>query len=366
MYSELLFGKPLTLLLYEDLVEYFRPAKLESNTLEFKSYVVKGEKGKEADKDRRERENAILKTICGFLNSEGGIIIWGTPEGVEVDIEGVKDKEFYGELTPVPVNIPKDQFIARVVNSITPSPAGVLYHQIPCEGGFIYLFEAARSLFPPHQFQNIYYMRLDGHTRAAPHHYIEALMKQIKSADINGFIRNDNSIPSKTHGIVPFVLNVHNFSKYITGLNVSYTLISDYGLVFYEEEQDMDVNKSQGRIDADVPIGKPLHYNMPFSRTFYIALPEREGTGEFNVKLITYADNSPAKISMYKYEVFRRTMSPTPQIRLKSKEENLLSFLHSDSLGKTEEERAGEADVFKLGDARYHWDKTPMRKILDP
>ena len=52
---------------YDDVVSFFKEEKTESDKIEFKSFFS-NEKEHEADK-----ENAILKSICAFLNSEGGL-----------------------------------------------------------------------------------------------------------------------------------------------------------------------------------------------------------------------------------------------------------------------------------------------------
>jgi len=365
MYSALLFNKPLSEIQYQDVVTYFTTPKPESQNVEFKAYVVKGTSEKDTD-----RIAGVIRTICGFLNSEGGILIWGSPEGKEVINNGTSEKVFEGNPTPVAPNLTKDQFIAKIVDSITPTPNGILYHQILCPGGgYIYLFEVARSIYPPHQFKNIYWMRLDGNTRAAPHYYVEALMKQIKFADLRGFIRNGNSMTATRHGIVPFTLSIHNFSRHITAHNVHYSLSSDYGYVFYEDENnDLDINNMRhlGRRDLYIPITPALHHSMPARKNFYIALPEWQGIRNLQIGLAAYADHCPAKVSIYHYECFETSRSPTPNIRLIKAEENNLAYELTDSLGKTEEERALEKDTIAISMMQKNWPKTPMYKKLDP
>jgi|GEM_PF-636837 len=364
MYSELLFEKKLAEVTYDDVVVYFSTGKLENQHIEFKSYFV-SEKAKQQE-SHKDREKAIIRTICGFLNSYGGIIIWGSPEGKVVENEGVKDKEFLGALTPVPVNSPKDQFISKIVMSISPTPTGVFYHQIPCpEGGYIYIFEIERSLFPPHQYLDIYWMRLDGQTKAAPHHYIEALMKQVKHADIRGYVQNESSMTATRHGVVPFMLGIYNFSRYITAMNVSYSLICEHGIFFYHDEEINLATAPQGKTDGNVLAEASLHYNMPFGKKFYIALPESSAGSTLEIRLYIYADNSPMKVSTYQYQIFRSGSSPTPQIKLIQKEENLLSFEYSDGLGKTDEQRAIESNKMVAEQARDKWRYTPMYKMLD-
>jgi predicted HTH transcriptional regulator len=76
-YTPLLFGKnTLTDLKAEDLRRYFSEPKEESDKLEFKSFPLIAGKHDHSG----EREKAVLRTICAFLNTEGGILIWGAPK----------------------------------------------------------------------------------------------------------------------------------------------------------------------------------------------------------------------------------------------------------------------------------------------
>ena len=107
-----------------DIESYFQKEKEESDKIEFKSFVD--------DMNRiSEKESTIIKSICAFLNSEGGIIIWGAPIGRKV--EGKKEKVFSGELSPVERLYEKDEFINKITNLITPQPTGVQFHRISCD-----------------------------------------------------------------------------------------------------------------------------------------------------------------------------------------------------------------------------------------
>jgi hypothetical protein len=70
-YSKTIFNKDLYDLEFTDVVNFFATTKDETLNLEFKSYVAQGEYFK--------KEDAVKKAVCGLLNSEGGIIIWGAP-----------------------------------------------------------------------------------------------------------------------------------------------------------------------------------------------------------------------------------------------------------------------------------------------
>lgn len=179
-FSQLYFGKDLNQILLKDIETFFNIEKEESDKIEFKSFHSKA---KESDS-----LYGIQKTIAGFLNSEGGLLIWGAPVGKPHN-NNPKKKVFKGDLTPVATEYDKDSIISKIVSSFTPLPIGILFHTIKGNSGFIYLFEISKSAYSPHQFDNRYFMRLDGQTIPAPHHYVEALMKRISFPKLKGFIR---------------------------------------------------------------------------------------------------------------------------------------------------------------------------------
>lgn len=361
MYSEIFFNKSLTAVTLSDLESYFTEPQNESNILEFKSYTSH-------DKTEfRTKENEILRTICGFLNSDGGLLIWGAPSGETITKDnGSKEKIFKGALCPVDEDMSKDTFIGRMANGISPTPRGVLFHQIQAGNNkWIYVIDLPQSLYAPHQFQHIYFMRLDGHTRPAPHNYIEAFMKQVKVVNLECFVQTECiTLTTRRHGVIPFILSVHNFSKYIMAFNVRYSLTVSYGTYFYKNEE-IPIT-TDGRFEVHVPIEKTLHYNMPFLRKFYLILPELwNKKGNFEISLSVYADNCPAKISKYTYECYGSHSNPTPQIRLIKSTENQFSFEQSDQLNSTEEERAKAVTKEFLKENVHEIYKDPMMTILE-
>lgn len=180
--SKKLLRKEISSLALDDVKAFFKTEKEESDILEFKSFFDKRQN------NIKEKEKGVIKTICGFLNSNGGLLIWGAPIGEKLD--GRKEKVFSGELSPVKMFIEKDSFINKISNGIIPVPDKVQFARIPfSEDSFIYLIEVKESSYKPHQFDGRYYMRLDGQTKVAPHHYVEALFKQIRYPNLGGYLQ---------------------------------------------------------------------------------------------------------------------------------------------------------------------------------
>ncbi len=181
MYSEKYFGVHVNDVTVETLTHFFTEKKEESDTLEFKSFHGTGQK------DIKSKENGILKTICAFLNSSGGLLIWGAP--VEMKDDGTNECYVQGDLSPVENHYSKDTFISKIVNRITAAPNGISFSRIQIdEARYVYLFDVSESDVQPHQFDSIYYMRLDGQTQKMPHNVIESQFKKIRFPNLGGYI----------------------------------------------------------------------------------------------------------------------------------------------------------------------------------
>lgn len=180
-YALQLFGKSFSELSYDDISAYFSSNKFETDIVEFKSVY---------NNNIEDSLKSLTRAICAFCNSNGGVIVWGAPVGQK--ISGRKEKEFVGELTSIGVTIEKDALINKISTLITPLPNNIRCSILEKEGNRVCLFEIQRSEYAPHQYENVYYMRIDGQNRPAPHHYIEALFKQIRYPNIEGFIRIDS------------------------------------------------------------------------------------------------------------------------------------------------------------------------------
>ncbi len=178
-YSELYFNKKLNELNYEDIEIFFWEEHSENENIEFKSYNVHSSFDSQLDK-------SIIRTIDAFLNSTGGLIIWGAPSGFIP--EDRKEKVFKGDLSPSNVLKEKDYLINTISSRISPLPLGVHVTVISRDQNYVYVFDIEESDFKPHQFNERYFIRLDGQSKPAPHYIVESLFKQVKFPDISGLI----------------------------------------------------------------------------------------------------------------------------------------------------------------------------------
>ncbi|GAB4039514.1 AlbA family DNA-binding domain-containing protein [Spirosoma jeollabukense] len=257
-FTETHLGKTINEVKVVDLITYFSTEHDESLTLEFKSFHQK-------EGDIRHKENGVLRTICGFLNSNGGLLIWGAPIGTK---KANGQKVFTGDLSPVEKHYTRDDFIRMVSNRIIPFVAPVQFRDIEIEAGkFVYLIDVPESEAKPHQFDNIYYMRLDGQTKIAPHYIIDALFKQVKIPSLKVFLRLDEFTHLSgevTYNSVNLLMTCFliNSSRFVHEYEPYYILQPGAGGI---------INKATNEVEKfrhiyEIPSLKILTYNLPVIR----------------------------------------------------------------------------------------------------
>jgi hypothetical protein len=298
---------------------------IESDKIEFKSYTDKGG-------DERAKENTLIKTVCALLNSSGGIIIWGAPEGQKV--EGQKEKVFQGPLTPLSRLVEKDYFINRTTDSVTPSPIGILFNRFERNGNYVYLIEVAQSEYSPHQFEDKYYMRIDGQNKTAPHHYIEALFKKTTYPRLKGFVRLTSNDKQGNRQTIVATGVIFNLSKLQHEHKLFYRMATTGGnFIVYNIP-----NGSRRAKEVSQTLAETLYYNQPFEfrETLNFDFTNYEGSSfKFTIALFFGGEKSPLLQSYYNYRI--DIVSGICE-ELEEKVENKYLFEYSDNLGISQEE----------------------------
>jgi len=205
-----IFGKDLFQITKYDLEEYFSTPREETSVLEFKSGQIK--------------INAIFKEICAFLNTDGGMIIIGSPKEKKLPRSGRFPRRIcQGTLIPSAFR-DKNWIESLIAANIVPYPHGIRIHEIREEEGNYFIVEVPQSQKPPHQFLNDgrYYIRLEKEAKPAPHGIVETLFfKQVKAqlrADVN--IERMDHKPDTLNKVS---VNIRNLSSVPTD-NVSYMI----------------------------------------------------------------------------------------------------------------------------------------------
>jgi hypothetical protein len=296
-----LLGKAPEALTFEDVERFFQTPRAESYIIEFKSF--REQAGSE------QMYNNIFKTICAFLNSEGGLLIWGAPEGKKE--EGHKEKQFVGELKPLSKGIEKDSLINKISSSITPTPSGIRAFDLKKGDKIVYLFEIDRSDYRPHQTSNIYYMRLDGQTRPAPHDFLEALFRKIRYPNLGGYI-NCVSLRSEYHQIfLGIKIMILNHTKSQNEEDVLVNLITTKGRLSIPVGYSDATLGYDGKMLKLPTFSKLLHYGysefVEVRVTYSVSELNRE---DLDNKLILQFGGRYSPIKMSEYHLNIKTPPP--------------------------------------------------------
>jgi hypothetical protein len=203
----------------------------------------------------------------------------------------------------------KDAFIAKIANRIIPSPKGILFHRIEDQGKYLYLLAIPASEYSPHQLENVYYMRMDGQSLAAPHQYIEALFRKVTFPKLEAFLRIDSYQHEATdRRSLTCTLIFRNLSRYQNDLNLHCRVISDQGMI-------LDIGKVYTAFDKRIENGSDflvekiadvIYYGNYLHYSFNIILIGKflhQTNYEFKVVVTFGARFSPMKISEYTLKV---------------------------------------------------------------
>lgn len=332
-FSNVIFNKELAALEYGDIVDFFVDAKEESTRLEFKGFSAQyGNFNNNLD--------GVVRGICAFLNSEGGLIIWGAPEGIP---GGNNNKLFQGALSPLTTLKEKDWLINKISDSITPLPIGIDVGILQDNGNVVYVFEIQQSPYSPHQYKNTYYARLDGQTKPAPHYLIDALFKKIKYPNIEGFIKPELIINNGDSYSLDISVFLFNFSQLQNEENVSFRLLSTNGRFVNADDPAFsyryNMNGHQLIFNNFAPV---LHYGAAHTHVERITfnLVELEAIDyEVALMLSFGGKRSPAKTSRYtlNFQNINWEIPAEPNYLLTFIEENKSVIDRQTELGATRE-----------------------------
>lgn len=329
-FSAVYFGKTISNLVFEDLEEYFKQPKEEGISIEYKS----GTK----EPDINKALYPIIRAICGLLNSEGGVVVWGAPK--EEKKNGVR--YFSGDLSPLQTDLKKDWLMNKCSGSITPLPTGIEVASLTRGNNFLYIFQIKKSNYPPHQYDNRYWARLDGQTVPAPHYLTEALFKKISFPNIEAYLKLKTITVDPTKIYIPFDIFFLNFSPLQNEQKLSFGLVISEGKLagerYYPARYQM-----QGRQLVYHDFQEILHFANPtlFSDSVILELSHLRQTYPQKIDMVLSFGGvySPMKFSIYKLNQVKRISEHGHQIlyELQIEEENILAIDRQSQLGVTKE-----------------------------
>lgn len=152
--TQLRFGKELEQLRIGDIERLIERRIDESQNLEYKQPT-----------DNLEEDcDYLAKAISGFLNTDGGIIIYGVSER--------KDKEHRYPASMKFCEVNKERFESLLLNRVQPWEERTRIYRLPNgenEQNGIFVLEVPKSNNPPHMYNFSYYRRLNFRTEPMSH-----------------------------------------------------------------------------------------------------------------------------------------------------------------------------------------------------
>jgi hypothetical protein len=220
-YIKSIFNKDDKKVSISDLVGFFSIEQEETNVLEFKSGEVE--------------INDIFTEVAAFLNTEGGLLIIGSPREKTVPFGRLTKKICQGDLTYSKFRS-KDWLYQKLMSNISPPPMGLWIDDPNDEKGTVYVIDIPQSSTPPHQCNSDgrYYIRLDREARPAPHGIVKALFNKRRQPRLEAYLSidkkdaisdivnvsftNKSNIPAEKVG---YIIEAYYVSDLLCDVNVS-------------------------------------------------------------------------------------------------------------------------------------------------
>jgi len=182
-YISKIFSKDSEQLKLKDIENFFLSPQEETSVLEFKAGEVE--------------IIDLYKEIAAFLNTEGGLIIVGSPRERKERINKNEITFCEGPLTYSKFKN-KDWISQKIASNITPSPTNLKITEFLTENGAIFLIDVPQSSIPPHQnsADGRYYIRMEREAKPAPHGLVQALFnkRRLPKLDANISIKKENHL----------------------------------------------------------------------------------------------------------------------------------------------------------------------------
>lgn len=232
-YAQEIFKKGIRDLNINDLTKFFESEQEETSVLEFKS----------GDVDI----NDIYKEITAFLNTEGGVLVVGSPNEKKVKFGKNERRVCVGPLRYSSFRS-KDWLYQKIASNIVPSPVGLEIFEHIDSYGSVFVIDVPQSTMPPHQCSSDgrYYIRLEREAKPAPHGLVQALFQKrrhpildakikvisepgdIDKIDIS--MRNNSDVPADK---VSFIVELYNVDNVESGFEVRLVNDEMLGEKFY-------------------------------------------------------------------------------------------------------------------------------------
>jgi hypothetical protein len=101
--------------------------------------------------------SVLAKVVAGFANAEGGLLVLGVEE-LEERHEGTLIKRRPGGISPLPINITRENIENQLITKIRPLIEGITIIPLyPDDTHVIYLIDVPQSVRAPHRVDELFY-----------------------------------------------------------------------------------------------------------------------------------------------------------------------------------------------------------------
>lgn len=258
-----IFNKDRDEIALEDIKSFFSTPQEETSVLEFKSGNVE--------------IIDVYKEITAFLNTEGGLLIIGSPRERREKLNKNEITICEGDLTYSNFRN-KDWIYQKIASNITPIPTDLKIVEFITEEGGVFLIDVPQSSIPPHQSSadGKYYIRLEREAKPAPHGIVQALFdkrrkpkliadisisdKDSTSDEIEVRIRNESVIPADK---VAFIIDIYNVEQ----------VVSDYKFRFFDDSlgKKYSMSNKSDQVLVQV-ISIPINVHIRHKNSEYVVM----------------------------------------------------------------------------------------------
>ena len=230
-------------------------------------------------------------------------------------------------------------------------PTGIAVKILSGNGQHVYVFEVQVSNYRPHQYKHIYYARLDGQTRPAPHYLVEALMRRVSYPNIEAYLKITNKEEVEgTSSTSSFTLDIDimicNFSEFQNEEDILLHVTVGPG-VFYRWQQNRNPAKLYSQDGHNLRIEnlvKTLHFGLHAVHSERIIVRKEELSGdeelsnqhEMMIVILFGGKHSPVKFSEYIINVSKSVVNYDYNDLIVSRKENIAMADHQRNLGTTQ------------------------------
>lgn len=205
---------------YKDVLHFLQQGVEEHQTLEYKPRGILVKQDNTIIKSSNPREimgfAELAKTVAGFANAEGGLLVLGVKEKPE-KYNGEVVKIRPGAISALPINVTREMIENELLAKIQYPIEGIAIVPLRSSArslNFIYLIDVPQSIRAPHRVNDLYYFqRYNFSTREMKHFQIADMFGRRFSPDLYVEIQTMKKDSNEEQGLFTVYPVINNRGK---------------------------------------------------------------------------------------------------------------------------------------------------------